>query len=162
MEGTELLPLLPTAASAALYVTMHATFVRAIRRAPRGRRPGRAPRVSILKPLAGVDDQLLDNLRSFVEIDHPSFELLLGVASIDDPAWDVARRFAAEAEDGGVDVSVVLTDRNAATNPKVAQLMGLESIATGEVLVISDVNVRVSPSYLWPLLAASRSRASEW
>jgi ceramide glucosyltransferase len=52
-----------------------------------------------------------------------------------------------------LDARVVLTDGDAAVNPKVAQLVGLERAATGDVFVISDSNVRVGPSYLWTIAA---------
>jgi ceramide glucosyltransferase len=117
-------------------------------------RPGdvaRAPRITIFKPLAGSDDDLEENLRSFAAIDYPSFEILFGVASADDPALAVASRFVAQHP--RIEARIILTDPDAATNPKVAQLAGLERVATGEVYVISDSNVRVSPSYLWSLVA---------
>jgi ceramide glucosyltransferase len=142
-----------TAASLALYTTMMLLFARGMFRR-RVRRPAaldRAPRVTIFKPLAGRDDDLLANLESFARIDYPSFEILLGVASADDPAYAVARRFAARHP--RLDARVVLTDREATINPKVAQLVGLEREATGDVYVISDSNVRVRPTYLWSLVA---------
>ena len=142
-----------TAASLTLYSTMMLLFARGM--LSRGRSPAkpvdRAPRVTILKPLAGKDDDLEANLESFARIDYPSFEILLGVASADDPAYPVARRFVARHSRLGA--RVVLTDRDAAVNPKVAQLAGLEREATGEVYVISDSNVRVKPGYLWALVA---------
>ncbi len=50
-------------------------------------------------------------------------------------------------------VRLIVTDPDAATNPKVAQLLALERAASGEVVVVSDSNVRVTPRYLDPLLA---------
>ena len=141
-----------TAASLALYTTMMLLFWRGMwaRRRRPPRTADRAPRVTIFKPLAGRDDDLEDNLESFARIDYPSVELLLGVASADDPAYLVARRFVSRHP--RLDARVVLTDRDAAINPKVAQLVGLERAATGEVYVISDSNVRVTPGYLWSLV----------
>lgn len=111
----------------------------------------RAPRVTILKPLAGDDDELAANLASFARLDYPAFELVLGVASIDDAAYPVARRFLADHP--GFPARLVLTDPDAAHNPKVAQLLALVRHATGDVVVVSDSNVRVAPDYLWPLVA---------
>jgi ceramide glucosyltransferase len=142
-----------TAASFTLYFTMMLLFARGMvtgRRARATRSIDRAPRVSIFKPLAGRDDDLEANLESFARIDYPSFELLFGVASADDPAFAVARRFIARHP--RLDARVVVTDPDAAVNPKVAQLVGLERVATGEVYVISDSNVRVKPGYLWSLV----------
>jgi ceramide glucosyltransferase len=141
-----------TAASLALYAAMMVLFVRAMsrRRIPRPRDAEHAPRVTILKPLAGHDDELEANLESFARIDYPAFEIVLGVASRSDPGYDAACRFVASHP--AVDARVVVTDPHAAVNPKVAQLVGLERVANGEVCVISDSNVRVPPSYLWSLI----------
>ncbi len=113
--------------------------------------PSSPPRVSILKPLAGNDDELDDNLESFSGIEYPSFEILLGVADGSDPACRAARAFVARHPE--LDARLVITDGRAAANPKVAQLMGLEPVATGEVYVISDSNVRVGETYLRSLIA---------
>jgi ceramide glucosyltransferase len=142
-----------TAVSFALYATMQSLFARAIatRRGRTRTEVGRAPRVTIFKPLAGSDDDLDDNLESFARIDYPSFEILFGVADTSDAAFAVARRFLARHPK--IDARLVVTDPLAALNPKVAQLVGLERVATGEVYVISDSNVRVRPTYLWSLVA---------
>lgn len=105
-----------------------------------------APSVSILKPLAGEDDDLYANLASFTRLRHPNHQLLLGVASLGDPAAPVARRLIAAHPE--LDIRLVVTDAAAATNPKVAQLIGLAAVASGAVLVISDSNVRVPADYL--------------
>jgi ceramide glucosyltransferase len=111
--------------------------------------PQQKPRVSILKPLAGIDDELAENLASFAELDYPDYEIILGVASREDPAFDVARRFAQKVPRA----RLIVTNPDDATNPKVAQLLSLERAATGAIVVISDSNVRVTPSYLDPLIA---------
>lgn len=143
-----------TAASLGLYLTMMFLFARGLVARARGRTAirehARAPRVTIFKPLAGTDDDLEANLESFARIDYPSFEILFGVASTDDPAFAQARRFVARHP--RLEARVIVTDPDAATNPKVAQLVGLERVATGEVYVVSDSNVRVRPGYLWSLV----------
>jgi ceramide glucosyltransferase len=111
--------------------------------------PDRAPRVSILKPLAGSDDELDENLASFGALDYPDYEILLGVSSRTDAALPAAKRFIAAHPDRA---RLVFTDPENAVNPKVAQLIDLDRRATGEVVVISDSNVRVEPSYLWSLI----------
>jgi ceramide glucosyltransferase len=136
-----------------MYVAMMALFVRcvAVRRGARAQVGQGAPRVSIFKPLAGADDDLDENLESFARLDYPSFEILFGVANRGDPALRVARAFAARHPE--VDISIVITDPGAAINPKVAQLIGLERRASGELYVISDSNVRVRPGYLASMVA---------
>jgi ceramide glucosyltransferase len=147
------LALVPVAISIALYVTSLVGLAKGLRRRTLGEpRLARYPRVSILKPLAGVDDELAQNLASFARIDYPAFELLLGVASESDPALGAARAFLRDYP--WIEGRVVITDPASAHNPKVAQLVGLETDASGEVLVISDSNVRVEPRYLARLVAA--------
>lgn len=143
-----------TAISLSLYATMMFLFARGLllRRRSGGpsRSQARAPRVSILKPLAGCDDDLEANLASFARIDYPSFEILLGVASTADPAYPAARRFVAAHP--RIEARIVVTDPHATVNPKVAQLVGLEGAATGEIFVVNDSNVRVPPTYLWSMV----------
>ncbi len=139
------------AASAALYLAMVSGFLVAMRRRTPARAPQNTPRVSILKPLAGVDDELDENLSSFAKLDYPDYEIVLGVASVEDGAYPVARRFVERV--GDERARLIVTDPDAATNPKVAQLLALERAASGEVVVVCDSNVRVTPRYLDPLLA---------
>jgi len=139
------------AASAALYLTMVFGFVIAIVRRTPARAPQNTPRVSILKPLAGMDDELDENLSSFAALDYPDYEIVLGVASVDDAAYSVARRFVERV--GPERARLIVTDPGTATNPKVAQLLALERIASGKIVVVSDSNVRVKPRYLDALLA---------
>lgn len=135
--------------SVTLYLTMiGATLLAYRRKTPR--ELARCPRVTILKPVSGLDEDLGQNLESFARIDYPSFELLLGVADAGDPALPVLHAFVAAHPE--LDVRIVQTDEREALNPKVAQLIGLERHATGEILVISDANVRVSSSYLMGLV----------
>lgn len=135
--------------SIGVYLLEMVPFVGLMRRR-RAPRPVSLGRVSILKPLAGADDDLEANLESFAHLTGVDHELLLGVACLDDPAVPVARRFLLRHPT--LRARLVLTDPGAALNPKVAQLLGLERAATGEIFVISDSNVRVRPDYLEHLM----------
>src|SRR5688572_5663195 len=97
---------------------------------PRGRPPG----VSVLKPLCGVDDDLTANLLSFAILHHPRYEVLLGVKDANDPAYPVARSFAARFPH----MRVVLQQGTPGMNPKVNQLITLAAAARYEILVVSD------------------------
>ncbi len=148
----------PTAASLLLYLGTLAAFLWTMRVARRSQRregsdrdPGApCPRVSLLKPLAGRDDELAANLESFAHLAYPDTEILFGVARSDDPAAVVARAVLRAHPE--LRARLVVTDPGAALNPKVAQLVGLEQRATGSVLVVSDSNVRVQPGYLCELV----------
>lgn len=123
----------------------------------RGPRPLRrsAPAVSVLKPLCGVDDGLAENLETFAALDYPDYEVLLGVRSLQDPAAEVAR--AAMALHPGR-FRLCVQRGEPGLNPKVNQLLTLSRAARGEVLVVSDSNVRVRPDYLSEIAALLQDR----
>ncbi len=137
---------LPTALSLSLHVAQIAALARVRDKARESPPCTSAPLVSILKPLAGDDDELEANLESFLNLDYPNYELIFGIASLSDSALPVIRRILEHHPDANA--RLVITDRNAALNPKVAQLEGLVPHARGSVLVISDSNVHVESWYL--------------
>jgi len=156
MTHLPVVPLVALAASAALYLLLIASFTVGFVRGRlrvRARRAaaGASLRVSILKPLAGAEDELAANLRSFADLDHDDYELVFGVSSPNDAAVPVARAFMAAHPQ--LPARLVVTDPHAALNPKVAQLVRLTEEARGEVIVVSDANVRVPRTYLRDLLA---------
>ena len=83
--------LLALVAGSAVYCFL--TIVAAVRykRAHPAQLRGSVP-ISILKPLAGIDDGLEENLRTFFEQDYPDFEILFAVRNADDPAIAVTER----------------------------------------------------------------------
>jgi ceramide glucosyltransferase len=112
--------------------------------------PSMLPPISILKPLCGVDDDLLTNLGSFAALDYPDYEVLLGVRDRGDPAFPVA----VEAQSRWPDRFRVVVQRGSpGLNPKVNQLITLTASARFDVLVVSDSNVRVGPGYLAEIAA---------
>lgn len=113
--------------------------------------PRSFPLVSILKPLCGVDDELWRNLRSFARLRYPAYEILLGVRDSRDAAHAVALRAAQRWPDR---VRVVTQRSAPGLNPKINQLITLAAAARGEVLVVSDSNIRVGRDYLRGIAAA--------
>ncbi len=107
--------------------------------------PRTTPLVSVLKPLCGVDDDLDRNLASFAAQEYPRFEVLLGVRTRRDEAYPHA--LAAAARWPGT-FRVVVQRGEPGMNPKVNQLVTLARAARGDVLVVSDSNVRAAPGYL--------------
>ena len=113
------------------------------------RAPARAPRlrrgISILKPLCGLDDDLVANLECFCALDYAPYELLLGVRDREDAAYPVAVAFARRHPRR---VRVVLQRGEPGLNPKVNQLATLARAARYDIVVVSDSNVRVAAEYL--------------
>ena len=77
--------------------------------------------ISVLKPLAGVDDGLEDNLRSFFEQDYPEFEILFAVRSAGRPG-DRGGGAAAGARIRAVPSRLIVTGEPPYPNAKVYSL----------------------------------------
>ena len=104
------------------------------------------PPVTIFKPLKGMDEGLEENLRSFFHLDYPVYQLIFGVAEADDPAIEVVRKLQGEFPDH--DTKLVVGTPAFGLNPKVENLAAMERHRKHDVILISDSNVRVRPSYL--------------
>jgi ceramide glucosyltransferase len=111
-----------------------------------------APPISVLKPLRGADERLHENLCSLLRQDYPGdWQLVLGVTDRDDPALPIARRVQAEHPEHSI--VVIVGSPGAATNPKVANLLGIAGAAHHELWLVSDSNVRAEPDYLRSMVA---------
>lgn len=109
------------------------------------------PRVSVLKPLKGLDGELEKNLRAVFLQDYPCFEVILGAEDESDPALAIARRVAQAFPN--VPSTVLVGAGSSGLNPKVRLLEHLMTRAEGELILISDSNVRPFESYLRELVA---------
>ena len=101
--------------------------------------------------LCGVDDDLLRNLASFARLEYPAYEVLLGVKDEADEAYRLAVR---AAQCWPQRMRVVVQRSAPGLNPKVNQLITLSAAARGELLVVSDSNIRVRRDYLRGIAAA--------
>ena len=108
--------------------------------------PDMLPLVSILKPLRGLDDNLLDNLSSFCTQDYPEYEILFAVQDHNDPAYKVAKKVQDKYPDKNI--SIVVERCNLGLNPKVNNLIPAYRKSRHPYILISDSNVMVGPDYL--------------
>ena len=104
-----------------------------------------APMVSVLKPVKGLDAGALENFASFCEQEYPKYEILFGVANAQDPAVAVIEQTSGRYPQ--LNIRCIVADSLGA-NPKAAILHALDAEARGDVLVISDSDIRVTPDYL--------------
>jgi ceramide glucosyltransferase len=109
------------------------------------------PPISILKPLAGVDDGLEDNLRSFFEQKYPYFEILFAVRSASDPAIEVTERLRARYP--AIPSRLIVTGEPPYPNAKVYSLDLMLAAASHDLIVMADSDIRVTPSMLTTVAA---------
>ncbi len=102
--------------------------------------------LSVLKPLAGADEGLEENLRSFFTQDYPDFEILFAVRSANDPAAAIVEKLCAEYPD--VSSRLIVTGEPPYPNAKVYSLDHMLKAARHDVLVMSDSDIRVAPGML--------------
>lgn len=104
------------------------------------------PPISILKPLAGVDEGLEENLRSFFEQRYPYFEILFAVRSPSDPAIEVVDRLRARYP--AIPSRLIVTGEPPYPNAKVYSLDRMLAAASHDLLVMADSDIRVGPEML--------------
>ncbi len=109
------------------------------------------PPVSVLRPLAGAEDNTEANLRSLFSQHYPAFEVLLSVHTPDDPAAAVARRVMAEFP--RVRSKLIVAGTSPLPNAKVWSLSALLPEAAYEHLLMSDSDIRHEPNCLATVIA---------
>lgn len=112
--------------------------------------------ISVLKPLAGLDRGIESNLRTFFEQDYPSFEILFAVREASDPAVEVVEKLRREYP--RVPSQLFVTGEPPYANAKVFSLDRMLAAATNDLVVMSDSDIRVTPSMLQTLAAEFQDR----
>ena len=113
--------------------------------------PPEWPPISVLKPLHGAEPGLYENLRSFVEQDYPSAQIVLGVNDTHDSALPVAETLIRDMP--AADIALVVGAPIRGSNRKVANLENMLAAACHDILVISDSDMRVDRRYLGAVTA---------
>ena len=114
-----------------------------------------APTFTLLKPLKGMSPEILGSLESWLVQEYPGrVEYLFGVASAEDPAFSAVTELLSRHP--GCDARVVVCPPNGASNPKVSTLIQLSALATSEVVLVSDADVRAPRELLRHVAATLR------
>jgi len=110
-----------------------------------------APAVSLLKPVRGVDFGSYENFASFCTQEYPEYEILFGVGDSSDPAVPLIHRLIAEFPQRRI--SLFVGAERIGSNRKVNMQARLAREARHEILVLTDGDIRVSPTYLREVVA---------
>jgi ceramide glucosyltransferase len=138
-----------TLASWAYWALALVAVRRHVRAAPPS--PASLPPVSLLKPMRGIDPGAEEALESFFRLEYPAYELLFGLADEDDPAIPYLERL--RARHPAVPVRIVVAEATG-PNRKACLLHALARAARHDVLVSTDSDMRVAPSWLRDVAAA--------
>ena len=102
--------------------------------------------VSILKPVRGVEDQLVQAVESHAQLEYSQpYELLLGVEDPNDPAIPVLTGLQQQYPHCDIKIQVCPTQT---PNGKVGILMDLAASARYGVIIINDADIVVPSDYL--------------
>jgi ceramide glucosyltransferase len=138
-------------AAAAAYLLLAMAAVAAWKSRPG---PGwtEAPRVTLLKPLCGLEDGLEEGIASFLrqQVAGP-VTFVFGVAEAEDPALTLARQVAARFPE--TDCRFVVDPQVHGPNPKVSNLVNMirdagDTATPGDVVIISDSDTVIEPGVL--------------
>lgn len=101
-------------------------------------------KISVLKPVAGIDAAAEENLRSYLNLDYPDYEVLFGVLDSQDSAVPILQRIVGNSGRA----SLYVGSRIEGSNNKVRILDNLSAHATGDILLITDSvtrNITIPP-----------------
>jgi ceramide glucosyltransferase len=116
-------------------------------RSPITEEPIHAPLVTILKPLCGAEPELEANLASFCHQIYPGqVQIVLGIQDSADPAAALARRLISAHSHVAIDVEINAQSHGA--NRKISNVLNSVTHSRGEIIVLSDSDIRVRPDYL--------------
>ncbi len=108
--------------------------------------------VSVLKPLAGDEPGLRENLRSFCDQTYRNYQVVFGAADARDPALRIARELQSEYSQVAIDIVSGRAVR--ARNRKIGNVLGMIDAARHPIVAIADSDIRVGPSYAASIAAA--------
>jgi ceramide glucosyltransferase len=151
-EAVELATTILTLAGLA-YLLIALLAARSFHREPAVTLIGDAPTISVLKPIKGMDPHRYTAFASHcVQQYGGRYELLLGLSDPDDAAVlaDIDRL---KAEYPDVAIRAIPCGQRLGTNGKVSTLAQMVPHALGDVVIINDADIVVSPNYLAKMAA---------
>ena len=111
-----------------------------------------APGVSILKSLKGLDPSMLDAFRTHCRQNYAGeYEMLFGVASLEDPAAAAVLELQGEFPERNI--RLIECPERLGTNGKVSTLAQLVPHTRYDYLLINDSDITVGPNYLARVMA---------
>ncbi|KAJ2661610.1 Ceramide glucosyltransferase [Coemansia sp. RSA 1200] len=105
------------------------------------------PRVTIIRPMKGVDMDMYQTLESSFQQTYPSdIEILFAVEDPEDPAIDIANKLIKKYPK--IQAYVLIGQDNVGTNPKINNMIKAFARAQNDLLWICDSNIYTDPGTL--------------
>jgi ceramide glucosyltransferase len=113
-----------------------------------------SPKVTVLRPLCGLENNLAETLTTTFTADFPDYEIIFCVESPKDPVIPLARRLIAEHPQ--IKARLLIGQDRVSGNPKLNNLVKGWSAARHDWILMADSNVLLPPDYIRRLLAEWR------
>lgn len=111
----------------------------------------RGAKITLLRPVCGLDPFDEETLESSFLLDHPDLEILFCAERPEDPACALVRRLIARHPTK--DARLLIGEDKISANPKLNNLVKGWAAARGEYVAMADSNLLLPPDYLDRLLA---------
>ncbi|MCB4791062.1 MAG: hypothetical protein LHV68_04160 [Elusimicrobia bacterium] len=110
------------------------------------------PKVVILKPVMGIDDNLETNIESFYLSDYPNFEIVFGIETEDDPCFGILKKVKAKYP--GRKTKIIETGKDKELNPKIDTLLKLVTYYNSDcdLYWVADSSTRINRDTLHQLV----------
>jgi len=109
------------------------------------------PRVAVILPIKGVDDDTHANIESLLNQDYPEYRLIFAVESDDDPVVNILEKIATEDSRIEIVIAGLATSRGQKVHNQLAAVE--RTTAHDEVLAFMDADARPNPQWLRALVA---------
>ena len=114
--------------------------------------PQKAPGISLVRPVCGIDNFAEETLRSGFQLDYPGYEIVFCVADPDDPVVPMLNRLVAAHP--AIPSRILFGDDRISANPKLNNCVKGWHAARHPWIVMADSNVLMPKDYLQRCLAA--------
>jgi ceramide glucosyltransferase len=116
--------------------------------------PAKAPPVSIVRPLRGLETFSEETIGSSFALDYPAYEVLFCVQCANDPVIALVEKLIADHPH--VSARLLVGDDYVSANPKLNNCVKGWDAARHDWVVLSDSNALLPPDYIQTMLAAFR------
>jgi len=132
-------------------VAVTIAIVRCRPQAPEPRRNIGSPPVSLIRPVCGVENFVVETLQSGFRLDYPDYEIVFCVADGNDPVVPLVRRLIAQHPN--VPARLIIGDVPVSTNPKLNNCIKGWDASRHDWIIIADSNVLMPCDYVQRLLS---------